>query len=76
MLSRVNPSETYPQVLCLSPTFDLAKQTGSVLEKMAQFCPEIKMGYALREEKGGLKGCGVGVVCSWLVFLMLSFGRV
>ena len=24
------------------------------------------MGYALREEKGGLKGCGVGVVCSWL----------
>ena len=52
MLSRINPSEPFPQVLCLSPTFDLAKQTGGVLEKMAQFSPEIKMGYALREEKG------------------------
>eukprot|EP00731_Ephydatia_muelleri_P014376 Em0008g96a len=51
MLSRVNPSEPHPQVLCLSPTFDLAKQTGSVLEKMAHFSPEIKMAYALKEHK-------------------------
>ena len=63
MLSRVNPSEPHPQVLCLSPTFDLAKQTGSVLEKMAHFSPEIKMAYALKEHKGResavVLGCGL-----------------
>ena len=40
------------QVICLSPTFDLAKQTGSVLEQMSKFAPEIHMAYALRGERG------------------------
>jgi ATP-dependent RNA helicase DDX19/DBP5 len=37
----------------LSPTFDLAKQTGSVIEKMKKFSPEIKMQYAIRGVKSG-----------------------
>ena len=48
MLSKVDSSKPYPQVICLSPTFDLAKQTGSVVEQMARYCPEIKVNYALR----------------------------
>lgn len=50
MLSRVNTALDYPQVLCLSPTYELAIQTGEVAAKMAQFCPEIKMRYAVRGE--------------------------
>ena len=30
MLTRVDPAKRYPQILCLSPTYDLAKQTGEV----------------------------------------------
>lgn len=40
------------QVVCLSPTFDLAQQTGSVLEQMAKFLP-VKMVYAVRGMRGG-----------------------
>ena len=50
------------QVICLSPTFDLAKQTGSVLEQMSKFAPEIRMAYALRGERGTwvvLVNCGL-----------------
>ncbi|XP_003389903.3 PREDICTED: ATP-dependent RNA helicase DDX19A-like, partial [Amphimedon queenslandica] len=35
MLTRVDASKPYPQILCLSPTFDLAQQTGKVLQQMA-----------------------------------------
>lgn len=51
MLSRVDPSKSYPQVLCLSPTYELAIQTGEVAVKMAQYCPEIRMKYAVRGEE-------------------------
>ncbi|XP_068627782.1 DEAD-box helicase Dbp80 [Battus philenor] len=51
MLSRVDPSKNYPQVLCLSPTYELAIQTGEVAAKMAKFCPEIKLKYAVRGEQ-------------------------
>lgn len=40
------------QVLCLSPTYELAIQTGEVAARMAQFCPEIKLKYAVRGEEG------------------------
>ena len=40
------------KVICLSPTYELALQTGQVAEKMGKFCPEIKIGYAVRREKG------------------------
>ncbi|XP_041972881.1 DEAD-box helicase Dbp80 [Aricia agestis] len=51
MLSRVDPTLNYPQVLCLSPTYELAIQTGEVAAKMAKFCPEIKLKYAVRGEE-------------------------
>lgn len=53
MLSRVDTSKDYPQVLCLSPTYELAIQTGEVAAKMAQFCPEIKIRFAVRGEEIG-----------------------
>lgn len=52
MLSRVDPTKNFPQALCLSPTYELAIQTGEVAAKMAQFCPEIKIRYAVRGEEG------------------------
>ena len=36
------------QVICLSPTMELAKQTGDVAEKMGKFCQDIKIAYAIR----------------------------
>lgn len=51
MLSRVDPDENYPQVLCLSPTYELAIQTGEVAAKMAQFSPEIRLRFAVRGEE-------------------------
>ncbi|KAM0733862.1 DEAD-box helicase Dbp80 [Formica fusca] len=51
MLSRVDVTKNYPQVLCLSPTYELAIQTGEVAAKMSRFCPEIKIKYAVRGEE-------------------------
>jgi ATP-dependent RNA helicase DDX19/DBP5 len=51
MLSRVDSTKSYPQVLCLSPTYELAIQTGEVAARMSQFCPEIKLKYAVRGEE-------------------------
>lgn len=54
MLSRVDPNEHYPQVLCLSPTYELAIQTGEVLKTMGKFCPEISVIFAVKQEQGKL----------------------
>uniref|UniRef100_T1ISG0 RNA helicase n=1 Tax=Strigamia maritima TaxID=126957 RepID=T1ISG0_STRMM len=51
MLSRVNPDQHFPQVLCLSPTYELALQTGNVAKQMAQYCPDINIIYAVRGEE-------------------------
>lgn len=51
MLTRVDTSKDYPQVLCLSPTYELAIQTGEVAARMAKFCPEIRIRYAVRGEE-------------------------
>nr|CAI5830466.1 unnamed protein product [Callosobruchus analis] len=51
MLSRVDVSKSYPQVLCLSPTYELAVQTGEVAAHMAKFCPDIEMKFAVRGEE-------------------------
>lgn len=51
MLSRVDPTKHYPQVLCLSPTYELAIQTGEAAAYMAKFCPEIEMRFAVRGEE-------------------------
>lgn len=47
-LYRVDPLLQQPQVLILSPTYELALQTGRVAESMAKFLPAIKFGYAIR----------------------------
>lgn len=49
-LSRVKSEEEYPQVLILSPTYELAIQTGEVAKTMAKFCPNITFCYAVRGE--------------------------
>jgi len=51
MLSRVNPDLNHPQVLCLSPTYELAIQIGLVADKMAQFCGDLDFKYAVRGEE-------------------------
>ncbi|KAM4703423.1 ATP-dependent RNA helicase DDX19B [Rhinophrynus dorsalis] len=51
MLSQVDPANRYPQCLCLSPTYELALQTGKVIEQMGKFSPEIKLAYAVRGNK-------------------------
>ncbi|KAF7242220.1 ATP-dependent RNA helicase DDX25 [Varanus komodoensis] len=48
MLSRVNPNDKFPQCLCLAPTFELAVQTGRVVEKMGKFCVNIRVSYAVQ----------------------------
>ncbi|CAN7986592.1 unnamed protein product [Ixodes hexagonus] len=47
-LSRVDENLKYPQVLILSPTYELAIQTGEVAKQMAQFCTKITFCYAVR----------------------------
>ncbi|OXU17883.1 hypothetical protein TSAR_009054 [Trichomalopsis sarcophagae] len=51
MLSRVDTSKMYPQILCLSPTYELAIQTGEVAARMSKFCPDIKLKFAVRGEE-------------------------
>ncbi|XP_077168833.1 ATP-dependent RNA helicase DDX19A isoform X2 [Paroedura picta] len=51
MLSRVEPENRYPQCLCLSPTYELALQTGKVIEQMGRFYPELNLSYAVRGNK-------------------------
>jgi len=58
MLSRVDRTKGYPQALCLSPTYELALQTGAVVEKMGKFLIEdgLKVGYAIRGCKAPPRG--------------------
>jgi len=48
MLSRVDNNLQYPQALLLSPTYELALQTGKVVEEMAKYYPNFKVAYAVR----------------------------
>ncbi|XP_070255411.1 ATP-dependent RNA helicase DDX25 isoform X1 [Myotis yumanensis] len=48
MLSRVDTSEPFPQCLCLAPTYELALQTGRVVEQMGKFCVDVQVMYAIR----------------------------
>ncbi|XP_008019601.1 ATP-dependent RNA helicase DDX25 [Chlorocebus sabaeus] len=48
MLSRVNALELFPQCLCLAPTYELALQTGRVVEQMGKFCVDVQVMYAIR----------------------------
>ncbi|KAM6976952.1 ATP-dependent RNA helicase DDX19A [Aplochiton taeniatus] len=48
MLSHVNPDDKWTQCLCISPTYELALQTGKVIEQMGKYSPEVKLAYAIR----------------------------
>uniref|UniRef100_A0AAQ4QW41 RNA helicase n=1 Tax=Gasterosteus aculeatus aculeatus TaxID=481459 RepID=A0AAQ4QW41_GASAC len=51
MLSHVDPNKRYPQCLCVSPTYELALQTGKVIELMGKHYPEVRLVYAIRGNK-------------------------
>ncbi|KAL7864202.1 hypothetical protein AOLI_G00156220 [Acnodon oligacanthus] len=51
MLSHVDPTNKWTQCLCISPTYELALQTGKVVEQMGRFYPEVKLAYAVRGNK-------------------------
>lgn len=36
------------QCLCLAPTYELALQTGRVVEQMGKFCVDVQVMYAIR----------------------------
>ena len=57
MLSRMDSTKNYPQCLCLSPTYELALQTGKVVETMGKFVPDIKVAYAVRGNRGSKLLC-------------------
>ncbi len=49
-LCRVDCNENTPQVIILSPTYELALQTGEVAQQMAKYKPQIKFRFAVRGE--------------------------
>jgi len=55
MLSRVEPSQNYPQCICLAPTYELALQIGKIVETMGKYCPDIKITYAIRGSRRELR---------------------
>ena len=52
MLTRIRSDLLFPQCLCLSPTYELALQTGKVVEEMGKFLPNLKVAYAVRGNRG------------------------
>jgi len=70
MLSRCDTTKTYPQCLCLSPTYELALQTGKTVELMGKFLKNLQVGYAVR----GNRGTNICVFCIYTsIFLHRSF---
>ncbi|KAJ8016922.1 hypothetical protein DPEC_G00012390 [Dallia pectoralis] len=51
MLSNVIPANKWTQCLCIAPTYELALQTGKVIEQMGKHYPEVKLAYAIRGNK-------------------------
>ena len=51
MLSRTDTSKNYPHVVCMSPTLELAIQTGDVARSMAKYCPGIRIRIAVQGEQ-------------------------
>lgn len=51
MYTPTSPPLSRAQAVCLSPTFDLALQTGKVLEQMGKYLPNIKFTYAVKGHK-------------------------
>ncbi|RWS08589.1 DEAD-box helicase Dbp80-like isoform X1 [Dinothrombium tinctorium] len=47
-ICRVDTNLNYPQALILSPTYELAMQTGEVAQQMAKYLPSLKFMFAVR----------------------------
>lgn len=47
----VDNTVSFFQCLCISPTYELALQTGKVIAQMGKFYPEVKLAYAVRGHK-------------------------
>lgn len=89
LLSKIDTTKNHPQVrtkiyfswiiikifkvICLSPTFDLACQTGDVVKQMAKFCPTVKISFAVRGERGTFKLLH-GINNDLLFFLLVPRG--
>lgn len=48
VLSRIDPRLNGPQAMVLLPTFELAVEVGSMIERMARFFPQIEVARAVR----------------------------
>lgn len=44
----LGPPPSLSQCLCLAPTYELALQTGRVVERMGKFCVDVQVMYAIR----------------------------
>lgn len=51
LLSRIDFTQSYPQCLCLQPTYELALQTGICIGRMGKHIENLKIGYAIRNNK-------------------------
>lgn len=51
LLNRVDESKAYPQILCFSPTFEVAMQTFDVMKTLAMFS-NVKVALALPKQNG------------------------
>jgi len=48
LLSKIDSTKKYPQAIVLSPTYELAQQTGKVIEQLGLYCTDIRCAYAVR----------------------------
>jgi len=64
MLSRVDPNLQYPQAVLLSPTYELALQTGKVIETMGKYYTNFSIEYAIR---GNMKPRGTKLTAQIVV---------
>ncbi|KFD54884.1 hypothetical protein M513_04318 [Trichuris suis] len=49
ILEKVDLSMKWPQCVCVAPTYELAVQVGSVIQKLGAFMPELRICLAVRE---------------------------
>lgn len=51
LLSRIDLNKDHAQCICLSPTYELALQTGKTIEEMGKHLKNLKVNYAVRNNK-------------------------
>lgn len=51
------------QCLCISPTYELALQTGKVITQMGKFYPEVTLAYAVRGHKSKWLKLSLRILC-------------